>query len=185
MYNTSHPLLCFVMQQFDMRLQKDWVALRWRKGKGPKASERAFEPTTSDREEFDERRGSLKANMASVKQIACPPLNSRKVALLQEPGWVSGSVSGGGGGGGRKAALHSLAQSEYVSKGTVTAELCVGLSAEAESQSQTSPDFLAQSFYTRPLATAFPAWGDSSKSPEWFPWDRSEIHSRQWQCSSF
>lgn len=133
-----------------------------------------------------QREAPLKADMAPVKLLACPPLTSRKVALLQEPGWVSGSVLGGGrGGGGRKAAPHSFAHSKYVSKGTVAAELCMGLSVGAESQSQTSPDFLSPSFYTRPPAMAFPALGDSSKSPEWLPWDRSEINSRLCQCSSF
>lgn len=122
-----------------------------------------------------------------MKQIACPPLTCRKAALLQEPGWVIGSVLGGcrertGGerrAGYGKAALHSLTQSKYVSKGTVTAKLCARLSVETESQSQTSSYFLSQCLSQRPPATALPSLSDSRRSSKWFPYNRSEINSRQ------
>lgn len=58
-----------------------------KEGRGPKALQRAFEPTTSDHVELDEKRGSHNSQVASVKQIVCPPLASRKAALLQEPVW--------------------------------------------------------------------------------------------------
>lgn len=63
------------------------------------------------------RETPLKADMTSVKQMVCPPLTFRRVALLRNQG-VSGSVlEGERGGGGRKTAPHGLTQSEYVSKG--------------------------------------------------------------------
>lgn len=72
------------MPQFDTRLQRDWMAPRWRKGRGPKASQRAFESTTSDHEESDEKRGSLKSQNG-ISETDCVPTSD-----IQESGSAEG-----------------------------------------------------------------------------------------------
>lgn len=162
---------------------------KMKEGERSQGIEKAFEPTTCDREELDKKRGFLKSQYGICKTDLVP--NSE----FQESSSTAGTrVSQWQCPGRRKrrrkrrrrrqeGSRHSFAKSKYVSKGTVTAELSVRLSAGAESHSQTSPDFLSQSFYTRLPAMAFPALGDWSKSPA-CP-TGSEIHSRQRQCSSF
>lgn len=169
------------MRHFDMRLQKDWMALRWRKGEVPRHCKGLLNLPHLITRSLMKRETPVTAKWhlwnrlcahlwLPGKQLCC---RSRCEAAQQCFGRKRRERRKQG-----EAALHSLAKQQFVSRGIATAGLYKG---EHRGQVRLLLTFLFPVFQYRTC----PALGNSSNSPEWVPWDRLETHSRQWKQNSF
>lgn len=107
-YHPTFAMLCNAVLWYEAAVRLDGSEVK--EGRGPKALQRAFEPTMSDLEELDENRGSRNSQHGICETDFVPTFGFQESsspvgASVRQPS----SVLGGGGGGGSKGRLHPTA----------------------------------------------------------------------------